>query len=147
LTSAAVAPPDPVDDVDDALARVRASGGRVTRAKRAVVELVFDAPAAMTVEDLAARSGLELSVVYRTLSQFEELGIVEHVHLGHGGAAYRRRGLATVPVTCVGCGRTVDVGADDVGEFRHRIAELTGIELDVVHFPLSGRCAECRQRD
>ncbi|UDY34372.1 Fur family transcriptional regulator [Dermatobacter hominis] len=145
MTTSAVSPPAPPADLDEALGRIRSSGGRVTRAKRTLVELLFDSPDALTAEEITDRSGLEQSVVYRSLSQFEELGIAEHVHLGHGRAVYRRRGLATVPVTCVGCGRTVELGAADVRAVSRRVADRTGIALDLVHFPLSGRCADCRE--
>ncbi len=143
MTSSAANPPRPPADLDDALARIRESGGRVTRAKREVATLLFDGDTPATADDISERSGLEQSVVYRTLSQFEELGIAEHVHVGHGRAVYRRRGLGTVPVTCMVCGRTVDLDPVDVRAFSRKVAERTGIALDLVHFPLSGRCADC----
>ncbi len=143
MTTSAVSPPAPPADLDEALARIRQSGGRVTRAKRAVADLLFEQPVALTAEEITERSGLEQSVVYRSLSQFEELGIAEHVHLGHGRAVYRRRGLSTVPVTCMSCGRTVELDAGDVRSFARKVADRTGIALDLVHFPLSGHCTDC----
>jgi len=79
VTTAAVSPPAPPADVDQALQRIRDHGGRVTRAKRTVAILLFDATDPLSVDDIVERSGLEQSVVYRTLGQFEELGIAEHV--------------------------------------------------------------------
>jgi Fe2+ or Zn2+ uptake regulation protein len=143
VTTSAVSPPAPPVDLDEALARIRQSGGRVTKAKRAVVELLFGTAAPLTADEITERSGLEQSVVYRSLSQFEELGIAEHVHLGHGRAVYRRRGARTVPVTCVGCGRTVELEEADVQSFSRQVTARTGIALDLVHFPLSGRCEDC----
>jgi Fur family ferric uptake transcriptional regulator len=143
VTTSAVSPPPPPADLDEALTRIRASGGRVTRAKRTVVGLLFDAADPLTAEEITERSGLDQSVVYRSLAQFEELGIAEHVHVGHGRAVYRRRGLPTVPVTCVGCGRTVELPVADVRAFARRVADRTGIALDLVHFPLSGYCSDC----
>lgn len=143
MTSSALNPPHPPADLDDALARIRSSGGRVTTAKRAVATLLFETDAPLTAEQITDRSALEQSVVYRTLSQFEELGIAEHVHLGHGRAVYRRRGSTTVPVTCVVCGRTVELDSTEVRSFSRKVAERTHITLDLVHFPLSGRCADC----
>jgi len=143
VTSSVHDPPEPPHDLAEALTRVREHGGRVTRAKRAMAELLFGASEPLTAEAIATRSGLEQSVVYRTLSQFEELGIVEHVHLGHGSAVYRRRGNADVPVTCVVCGRTVEVAVADVRPLVRRVEDRTGIVVDLVHFPLSGRCRTC----
>lgn len=146
VTTAAVSPPAPPADVDQALQRIRDHGGRVTRAKRTVAILLFDATDPLSVDDIVERSGLEQSVVYRTLGQFEELGIAEHVHVGHGGAVYRRRGRETVPVGCRVCGRTVELPESEVRSFAARVRDTTGIELDLVHFPLSGRCSDCTDR-
>lgn len=145
--SAARLLPPPVD-LDDALERIRASGGRVTAAKRAVAALLFSSGTARTAEGIAdAVEGVDRSVVYRCLGQFEELGIAEHVHLGHGSAVYRRRGLDTVPVACLVCGRTAELALDDVASLRDRVEERTGIALDLAHFPLTGRCERCREVD
>lgn len=147
MTTPAVRPPDPPDDLAAAIERVRSSGGRVTRAKREVAGVLFAADAPLTAEGIVELSGLEQSVVYRTLGQFESLGIVEHVHLGHGRAVYRRRGLDTVLVTCVGCGSTVEVDTGDLDDLARRVSERTGITLDLVHLPLSGRCRRCLRAD
>ena len=134
-----------VSDEADALARIREEGGRVTAAKRSVVELVFASEQARTADEFAdALDGVDRSVIYRALAQLEELGIVEHVHLGHGSAVYRRRGLATVPVACLVCGEAVEIDRDLTDRLRAEVEAETGIALDLVHFPLTGRCRRCR---
>lgn len=148
MTSSAARLQAPAADLDEALERIRASGGRVTATKRAVAELLFASAAPRTAEEIAdVVAGIDRSVVYRCLGQLEELGIAEHVHLGHGSAVYRRRGLATVPVACLVCGSAVELPLADADAFRALVADRTGIELDLVHFPLTGRCATCRTAD
>ena len=83
------------------------------------------------------------SAIYRNLGQFEELGIAEHVHLGHGQAVYRLAGLATVPVLCSTCGATFDLDRAQTRAFAQRVAKLTGVTLDLTHFPLTGTCDRC----
>jgi Fe2+ or Zn2+ uptake regulation protein len=145
MTASAARLQTPPIDLDDALGRIRTSGGRITEAKRSVAELLFSTSEARTAEEIAdAVEGVDRSVVYRCLGQFEELGIAEHVHLGHGSAVYRRRGLDSVPVACLVCGRTVELALDDVAALRDRVEARTGIELDLAHFPLTGRCERCR---
>lgn len=117
----------------------------MTRAKRSIAELLYRSDRPLTADGIAEQTDEEQSVVYRTLAQFEELGIVEHVHAGHGPAVYRRRGLATVPVTCTGCGHTVELPVEETTAFTRQVAQRTGIEVDLVHFPLTGRCERCRQ--
>lgn len=144
MTTSAVSPPAPPTDLAQALSRIREHGGRVTRAKRSIAALLFESNGPLTADDIAEQTSEEQSVVYRTLGQFEVLGIVEHVHAGHGPALYRRRGLSTVPVTCTGCGATVELAVADTADFTRRVAQRTGIDVDLVHFPLTGRCAKCR---
>jgi Fur family ferric uptake transcriptional regulator len=135
------APPD----ADAALERIRSHGGRVTPAKRGVIDLLYGDGTPRTAEEVAAAlPGIDRSVVYRCLGQLEELGIAHHVHLGHGRAVYRRAGGTDVPVACQGCGATSQLDLGDVEAFRSLVLDRTGIELDLVHFPLSGRCEACR---
>ena len=144
MTASASRRTDAPADQDDALERIRRGGGRVTAAKRSVVELLWTSSEPRTAEEIAmALPGIDRSVVYRCLSQLEELGIAQHVHLGHGRAVYRRAGLHEVPVACQVCGATSQLDLDDVAAFAELVLARTGIELDLVHFPLSGRCARC----
>jgi Fur family transcriptional regulator, ferric uptake regulator len=134
----------PPADLADALGRIRSHGGRMTNAKRAMAALLFDSPEPHTADGFVDHLvDHDHSVVYRCLAQFEELGIAEHVHLGHGQAVYRRRGLSTVPVGCTICGSSVDIDLAEAEAFTRRIKALTGISLDLAHFALSGRCARC----
>lgn len=145
MTTPVARPPAAPADRDDAIARIRSHGGRVTVAKRTVLDVLFSAGPPRTAEQIAdAAAGVDPSVVYRCLRQFEELGIAAHVHLGHGQAVYRRHGLATVPVACSTCSTVVELDRDALAEAERTVAERTGITLDLVHFPLTGRCAHCR---
>jgi Fe2+ or Zn2+ uptake regulation protein len=145
MTTPAAHPPAAPGDVAEAIARIRASGGRVTTAKQTVLDLLFGSGPPRTAAQIAdAAAGVDRSVVYRCLRQFEELGIAAHVHLGHGQAVYRRRELRSVPVACGSCGVVTELDRDAVRALEQIVEERTGIELDLVHFPLTGRCAECR---
>lgn len=125
--------------------RIRASGGRLTPAKRTVLDVLFADGPPRTAEQIAdAAAGVDRSVVYRCLKQFEELGIAAHVHPGHGQAVYRRRGLTTVPVACATCGTVVELDADTAAHIVGVVADATGVEPDLVHFPLTGQCPACR---
>src|SRR5260221_640336 len=77
---------DRADDRDQRImALVRAQGGRVTPAKRAVVGVLARSEDHLTAEDLisrvtAASPATAASTIYRVLQQLEEIGAVEHVH-------------------------------------------------------------------
>lgn len=134
----------PPTGVADALERIRSSGGRVTAGKRALAELLYSRDAALTADEIAGvLADHDRSAIYRNLAQFEELGIAEHLHLGHGQAVYQRAGLPTVPVLCNNCGAAYELDRSHTTEFARLVAKVTGVTLDLTHFPLTGTCRAC----
>jgi hypothetical protein len=81
----------PGAQADGIMATLRASGGRITATRRATIEVLLGTGdhRHLNAEEVAAEVRARFpdvaeSTIYRTLSAFEELGIVTHVHLGHG---------------------------------------------------------------
>ena len=82
-------------DVERVLARFRAGGGRVTSARREIVSVVLGGSTHehLTADEIGRRVQLRhpemaLSTVYRSLDALADLGVLEHVHMGHGPAVY-----------------------------------------------------------
>jgi Fur family ferric uptake transcriptional regulator len=139
-----VDPPDPPVDLADALHRVRSRGGRLTPAKRALIELLHIEGDPLTADQIAERlTGHDRSVVYRNLNQLEQLGIAEHLHPGHGQAVYRAAGHPKLIVACTHCGTERPIDRADTRAFVNRIHRHTGITPDLTHFPLTGTCDSC----
>jgi Fur family ferric uptake transcriptional regulator len=129
---------------DEALDRVRAGGGRLTRARRTLLDDLFTTSGRVTAEELAERhDDIDLATVYRSLSHFEEVGVIEHVHLGHGPAAYRWTGARTVAAVCAGCGAVADIPTRELEALADRLERRYGLRLELGHFALSVRCARC----
>ena len=129
---------------DEAVERVRAAGGRITRARRVLLEDLYDLGGRVTAEELAERhADIDLATVYRSLAHFEEVGVIEHVHLGHGPAAYRWAGARTIPAVCDGCGAVVDIPAEELDAVAARLEQAYGLRLSLGHFALAVRCSAC----
>ena len=129
---------------DEALERVRSGGGRLTAARRALLEDLYSHAGRVTAEQLAARHpNIDVATVYRSLAQFEEVGVVEHVHLGHGPAAYRWAGERSIAAVCQGCGFVTDIPTDELAELSSRLESRYGVRLELGHFALSVRCPAC----
>jgi Fur family ferric uptake transcriptional regulator len=129
-------------------AELRARGYRLTPQRQLVLEAVGELGHA-TPEDIATAvrrtaSGLNISTVYRTLELLEELGLVQHTHLGHGAPTYS---VSTdddhVHLVCRHCGAVQECAAEVLGEAVRRLADERGFALDVGHVALFGRCATC----
>ena len=104
LTPAVQAP-----TVADAVDALRDSGRRLSSARRVVLEALFAARRPVTAEEIADGIGgrvpaSDLASVYRNLEVLERLGLVRHLHLGHGPSQYAPAGDGHDLVACERCG-------------------------------------------
>lgn len=125
-----------------AVVALRTRGMRVSGPRRALLEALYDAPAPRTAEQLAG--GLDMASVYRNLDALEQVGLVRHVHTGHGPGRYalaapRGHGYAA----CEACGRHDPLPAEALDAVREAVRAATGFESDFIHFPIIGLCPEC----
>ncbi len=129
-------------------AQLRSRGYRLTPQRQLVLEAVGEIGHA-TPEDISTAvrrtaSGVNISTVYRTLELLEELGLVQHTHLGHGAPTYSVTADDDhVHLVCRDCGEVQEAEVDLLGTAVRRLADERGFELDVGHVALFGRCARC----
>lgn len=140
---------------NEVLRLLRASGGRVTVPRRAVVEVLVEATGEhLTAEDLVARvrrrnPDIHRATVYRALEKLQEAGLVAHVHFGHGPSAFHLGDHPHHHAVCRSCGATVELSLDYLDDLSQRLRKDHGWELAYQHFALSARCPTClsAQRD
>jgi Fur family transcriptional regulator, ferric uptake regulator len=131
--------------IEDALDRLRAEGGRITRARRELVEFFFANPGGITADDLGAQfPTVDQATVYRNLASLESAGVVEHRHLGHGPATYHRTGGNSIPAVCDLCGHVVDVPRTEFARVATVLQRDYRFTIDLGHFAIGGRCSVCR---
>ena len=136
-----------IDDVAEALRR---QGGRLTTPRRLVLQALFEAGELISAERIAAGTDtgvvLDLSSVYRNLERLEELGVVRHIHIGHGPSVY---GLLEHGereyLVCEVCGRVTAADAEQLDRVRAVIRKEFGYEARFTHFPIHGRCSDCAE--
>jgi len=134
--------------LDEILELLRTDGGRVTSARRAVVQILVDSHDHISAEEIAERVQRQMpdvapSTVYRTLDVLERLGQVEHVHLGHGPSMYHLSERVHVHLMCRGCGRMIELPDSYLDDLATRLADEHGFVLEPRHFALLGRCTDC----
>ncbi len=134
-------------DLEDALGELRRRGLRLTSARRLVLEALFAAELPCTAEDIAARSRLDLTSVYRNLETLERNGFVRHVHLGHGPGRYLLVGRGEREyLYCEGCGKITALTPARLEPVRAQLRKQFNFQARFTHFPIVGRCKECAQR-
>jgi Fur family transcriptional regulator, ferric uptake regulator len=146
MTVAPETPRRSFDDIEGALAILREQGLRVSSARRLVLQSLFASDGPATAEAIAGRSALalDLASVYRNLETLERVGIVQHVHLGHGPGLYTLAGAREREyLVCDRCGRVEAVEADRLERTRDAIRADFGYEARFTHFPIVGVCADC----
>ena len=138
-------------DVVDAVALLRASGLRVTDARRLLLEALFAVKRPVGAEEIAgglegALRSSDLASVYRNLETLEQVGLVRHVHFGHAAGLYElTRGQRHEYALCERCEKTSAVPANELDEARALIERVLGIEPGFTHFPIVGLCRSCRR--
>jgi Fur family ferric uptake transcriptional regulator len=133
---------------DDWQTELRARGYRLTPQRQLVLEAVGSLGHGTPEEIVAAvrrtATAVNISTVYRTLELLEELGLVQHTHLGHGAPTY------SVPsdddhvhLVCRDCGGVEEVASSVVEDVVRRLSAERGFTVDVGHFAVFGLCRAC----
>ena len=84
------------------------------------------------------------STVYRILEELERLGVVDHVHLGHGPACYHLVDEPHAHLVCQSCGMVVEVPTAKLADLTRRLGREFGFVPDYGHFAILGDCESCR---
>jgi Fur family ferric uptake transcriptional regulator len=138
-------------DLDDVAAAIREHGGRLSSSRRIVLAALFAADGPVSAEYIAAGLGgqmtaSDVSSVYRNLEHLEELGVVRHVHVGHGPGLYALdNDNHREYLVCERCDRVDSVDAARLDAIRAAIHETFGYRARFSHFPIVGLCTSCTE--
>lgn len=133
---------------------VAEAGGRITASRRAVAQVLLDAPGPLSPQEMLQRGvlihpRLGLVTVYRTLALLESLGLVRRIHRDNGCSAY----LSSSPghrhaLICRNCGRAVEfAGGDHLDALARRVELATDYQVDDHLLQLEGLCPDCQEEE
>jgi Fur family ferric uptake transcriptional regulator len=149
MSTSCPAPAPAPATLDDAMATVRARGLRASSARRLVLVVLFAADRPVTAEDIAGGLGgrlpsSDIGSVYRNLETLERLGVVRHLHAGHGPGVYSiARDDDEGFLACERCGEVRPANPRAVAVIRGAVLKAFGYEASFLHFPIVGVCATC----
>ncbi len=124
-------------------------GHRLTPQRQLILEAIESSQGHVSAESVHAKVAAQfpqvnISTVYRTLELLEELGLVQHTHLGHGPPTYS---VSTdddhVHLVCRDCGAVQEAPPDVVAPVVEALAATRGFTVDVGHLAVFGRCESC----
>jgi Fur family transcriptional regulator, ferric uptake regulator len=139
-------------DLDEVAAAIRERGGRLSAARRMILAELFAADAPISAERIAERlrrrgAPFDLTSIYRNLERLEAIGVVRHVHLGHGPGLYALVGAGEREfLVCERCHRVLRVEPAKLDPIRGAIRERFGYQARFSHFPITGLCPRCAAR-
>lgn len=138
------------DTLEEVVGALREAGHRVSAASRQVLESLFAADGPVSAEQIAAGGGttapLELTSVYRNLERLEQLGVVGHVHVGHGPGLYAlTRDGDREYLVCDRCGGVTTLEPGALEPVRAAVRKRFAHHARFSHFPIHGYCDACAQ--
>jgi Fur family transcriptional regulator, ferric uptake regulator len=138
------------ESAEAVLRALRSAGLRISTARRMIVDFLFEASGPVSAQQIAIgldRTPLDLASVYRNLEKLEEIGVVRHLHAGHGPGRYalNRSGVPEY-LTCDRCGAIEEIDRRDLDPVREAVQERFGYEVGFTHFPMVGLCPRCARR-
>lgn len=133
------------------LQRLRAGGGRVTTARRALVTALIEHAGHPTAEALAAdvqarQPDVHQATIYRILDDLERIDVVQHTHFGHGPAVYHLTDSAHPHLVCEQCARVIEVNDALFDSLAEGVQAAHGFLIRPGHFAVSGICRACSAR-
>lgn len=130
---------------------LQASGYRITRSRRAVVEVMASSsficnPMEIYLQAVKRHPGLGLVTVYRTLEKLEELELVERVHLSKDCHSYiaAAQGHQHL-IICTRCNRAEHFSGDDFSPLMADVGTNRGFTVEDHWLQLFGICDACQR--
>ena len=113
----------------------------------AVRQLGHATPEEVAEKVRSTHPGINLSTVYRNLETLENVGLVLHTPLGHGGATYHAaEELTHLHLVCSDCGEIGDAPIEAAANFVNTLSDEYGFNTDVTHFAVYGLCSKCASK-
>ncbi len=136
--------------VEEALAAIRDTGGRVTPVRRTVLEAVFAGDqhhftAAEIVAAVAhARPRPDRATIYRTLDLLADLGYLTPLQLDGDATVFHRADHRHGHLVCDRCGTVIELPMAMLATIRRNVDARLGFAIDTHRVTIPGVCATCQ---
>lgn len=124
--------PKPVSALDQACARLKSAGLRITQPRIAILNALIKRTQPASIEQLhedLADSSCDLVTVYRCLAVFEELGLVRRGFLHNGTALYEinLNGTNRYHVVCKDTHRVEEIDGETATELQRVVKQVEDV--------------------
>jgi len=134
--------------------RIRGQAGRVTRSRQVVLDALLRLRRPSTPKQIAEAVGTkacDLATVYRSVTLFEQMGLVHRIDLGDGLARFEiadddPTGHQHHHLLCRHCSRIVKLDDCVLGEVEDALARRYGYVHIKHRLEFFGVCPECQKK-
>ncbi len=126
-------------------------GQRVTSQRRLLLDILRRSEGHLDADELyrlakEREPRLSLSTVYRALSLFKELGLVEERHFAEEHHHYEvKREREHHHLICLGCGKVIEFEYPLTKRMKEDVSRQCGFEILNASVSLEGYCERCRE--
>ncbi len=140
-------------DLDTLNTQLSEQGYKLTRQRKAVVEVITRAHSRLSAADVFTHAqrvcpDLGLTTVYRTLEILEQMGVIRRMHLDDGcegfAPASAEHGHHLI---CSQCQETVEFEDCNLNALLKRVSEQTGFTVEEHWLELVGVCPRCQKKN
>ncbi len=127
-------------------------GQRVTSQRRLLLDLLRRSEGHLDAEELYRLAKeheprISLSTVYRNLSLFKELGLIQEHHFAAEHHHYEVKGNREHHhLVCLGCGRVMEFESKLTEKMQEKVSRDTGFEVISTTVNFEGYCDRCRSK-
>lgn len=126
---------------------LRTSGNRLTTPRQKVFAVLQQAAHPLSLQQLSLQCrGVDRTSIYRTLELYEQLHIIEIVHVG-----WKKRYELADPfkphhhhLQCTNCHELIAIDTPELEQLIETIAEQHCYTITGHHFELQGICSRCK---
>jgi Fur family transcriptional regulator, ferric uptake regulator len=130
------------------LETLREKGLKLTPQRRLIADIIHDAGAHLTAEDIIASvqrrmPGVNKSTIYRTLDLLEQAGCVYKSEAGDRTIYHHAEEGHHHHLVCSRCGKTIECEDDLFRPVQSAVLGKYGFRVDFKHLVMDGLCAQC----
>jgi Fur family ferric uptake transcriptional regulator len=132
--------------------RLRAASRRITPQRRLILDTLAQAGGHLDAGEIYERARLRdprlsLSTIYRTLTALKASGAVRELHLDQEHHHYELdNDDRHSHLVCMECGRVIEVDSEPFAQVAQAVGQSHGFDVAAAQVELTGRCADCRQK-
>lgn len=137
--------------IDETLQTLKEQGYRITKTRKAVLEILASVAKPLSADDLIKRltiKGLHpnKTTIYRELDSLCVGGFAKEIQLGLGRRMYEVTSLGHHHhLVCTGCEKVEDVSIDkDMDRYEKNISKKTSFKISSHSLEFFGLCAQCQ---